>query len=71
LLAWIYLERSGYTPNGVLGISFQQPGGVLGPMTTLAPQTGLNAEYLSIADYNGDGANDLFVLVHPTKAYFE
>jgi len=42
LLAWIYLERSGYTPNGVLAISFQQPGGVLGPMTPLAPETGLN-----------------------------
>jgi hypothetical protein len=65
LLAWIYLERSDYTPNGVLGISFQQLGGVLSPMITFAPQTGLNVDYLSIADYDGDGANDIFVFFRP------
>ena len=71
LLAWIYLEPSGYTPNGVLAISFQQPGGVLGPMTPLAPETGLNVEYLSIADYNGDGANDLFVFFRPFSSDYK
>lgn len=62
LLTWVYLEPSGYTPNGVLAVRFQQPDGALGPVTTLAPQKGLNVNYLSIADYNGDGANDIFVL---------
>ena len=68
LLAWIFLERSDYTPNGVLGISFQQLGGVLGPMITFAPQTGLNVDYLSIADYDGDGANDIFVFFRPSSS---
>ncbi|MGV7223399.1 MAG: FG-GAP repeat domain-containing protein [Nitrospinales bacterium] len=65
LLAWIYLEPSGWTPNGVLAISLQNPDGTLGPITTLAPQTGLNVGLISIADYNGDGANDLFVFFTP------
>jgi hypothetical protein len=65
LLTWVYLEASGYTPNGVLAISFQQADGTLGPVTTLAPQRGLNVGYLSINDYNGDGANDIFVFFTP------
>lgn len=65
LLAWIYLASSGWTPNGVLAISLQQPSGKLGPIATLAPQTGLNVGHLTIADYNGDGANDLFVFFTP------
>jgi hypothetical protein len=65
LLVWIYLEPTGYTPNGVLAVSLQQPDGSLGPFTTLAPQTGLNAKNLMIADYNDDGANDLFIFFTP------
>ncbi len=71
LLAWIYLASSGWTPNGVLAISLQQPNGTLGQITTLAPQTGLNVGLLSIADYNGDGANDLFVFFTPSSADYK
>jgi hypothetical protein len=71
LLAWIYLAPSGYTPNGVLVISLQQPDGTLGPITTLAPQTGLNVDFLSIADYDGDGANDLFVFFTPSSVDYK
>jgi len=67
LLVWIYLEPTGYTPNGVLAISLQQPNGTLGPFTLMAPQTGLIAKYLIIADYNDDGANDLFIFFTPSS----
>jgi hypothetical protein len=65
LLLWIDLPKIGYTPNGVLGVSFQQPDGTFGPVTTLTSQKGLNVEYMTIADYNGDGANDIFVRYSP------
>lgn len=71
MLAWIYLEPSGWTPNGVLAISLQQPDGTLCSITTLAPQTGLNVGLLSIADYNGDGANDLFVFFTPSSVNYK
>jgi hypothetical protein len=71
LLAWLYLAPSGYTPNGVLAISLQQPDGTLGPITTLAPQTGLIVDFLSIADYDGDGANDLFVFFTPSSVDYK
>ena len=71
LLTWIYLEPSGWTPNGVLAISLQQPDGTLGQITTLAPQTGLNVGQLSIADYNGDGENDLFVFFTPSSVDYK
>jgi hypothetical protein len=61
LVTWAYVISNDYTPNGYIAISFQQPDGTLGPVTTLAQQKGLNVGYLSIADYNGDGANDIFV----------
>ena len=68
LLAWIYLEPTGYIPNGVLAISLQKLDGTeytLGPFKTEASQTGLNAKNLVIADYDDDGANDLFVFFTP------
>ena len=68
MLTWIYLASSGYTPNGTLAISLQQPGGMLGPVTTLAPQTGLNVGRLAIADYDGDGRNDVLVFFTPYGA---
>jgi hypothetical protein len=64
LLTWAYTPRTGYTPNGLLAI-VPQDGGALGPVTTLAPQTGLNAARLAIADYGGDARNDLFVFFTP------
>ncbi len=71
LLAVINLPRSDWTPNKILGISLQQSNGTLGPITTLAPQTGLNVGHLSIADYNGDGANDLFVFFRPSSVDYK
>ncbi len=65
LFMWIYLARSGYTPNGVLAVSLQQTNGTLGPVTALAPQTGLNVGLLAIDDYNGDGSHDLFAFFTP------
>lgn len=65
LLVWLYLDPTGYVPNGVLAISFQQPDGSMGDFVTLAPQTGLNVDHLAIADYNGDGANDIFIFFTP------
>jgi hypothetical protein len=65
LLVWVYLAPTGYTPNGVLAISFQQPDGFLGSFITVTAQTGLNAKKITIADYNDDGANDLFVFFTP------
>ena len=71
LLAVIKLPSSVETQNKVLGISLQQPDGTLGPITTLAPQTGLNVDLLSITDYNGDGANDLFVFFTPSSVDYQ
>lgn len=71
LFAWINIEPSGNTPNGLLAFSLQQPDGSLGPVTTLAPQTGLNVDYLAIADYDGDGANDLFAFFRPFSSNYK
>ena len=71
LVMWVYLETSGWTPRGVLAVSLQQPDGTFGPISTLAPQTGLNVELLSIADYDNDGANDLFVFFTPFSGDFK
>jgi hypothetical protein len=65
LFTWVYLTSSGDTPNGELAISLQQSNRTLGPATPLAPQTGLNVGLLAIADYNGDGRNDLFAFFTP------
>ena len=64
LLTWAYTPRTGYTPNGLLAI-VPWDGGAPGPVTTLAPQTGLNAARLAIADYDGDARNDLFAFFTP------
>jgi len=71
LFAWINIEPSGYTPNGLLAFSLQQQDGSMGSVTTLSPQTGLNVNYLALADYNGDGANDLFVFFKPFSMDYE
>jgi len=68
LFMWVYLASSGYTPNGEFAISLRQPNGTLGTTTPLAPQTGLNVSLLAIADYTGDGYNDLFAFFTPYSA---
>ncbi len=65
LFTWVYLASSGFTPTGELAVTLQQANGTLGPVTTLAPQTGLNVGLLAIADYDGDGRNDLFAFFTP------
>jgi len=70
LLMAIALETSGYTPNLVLGVSLQLSDGSLGPVTTLAPQAGLNVVRLAIADYDGDGRNDLFSYFTPSGSNY-
>lgn len=70
LVAWVYLETGSRTPEGVLAVILQQPDGTFGPISTLAPQTGLNVGLLSIADYDEDGANDLFVFFTPFSVDF-
>lgn len=71
LSLWIYLASSGFTPNGVLATTLQQTGGVFGLVTQLAPQTGLNVGRLAIADYNGDGRNDLFAFFTPFSSDYK
>lgn len=71
LFAWINVEPSGYTPNGFLAFSLQQQDGSMGLVTTLSQQTGLNVKYLVVDDYNGDGANDLFVFFGPFSADYK
>ena len=61
----IALPRDGYTPNSVLGISLQRPDGTMGPVATMAPQRGLNVARMKVADYDGDGQNDLFACFTP------
>jgi hypothetical protein len=61
----IALPRDGYTPNSVLGISLQRPDGTMGPVVTMAPQRGLNVARMKVADYDGDGQNDLFAYFTP------
>ncbi len=70
LFMWVYLASSGYTPNGELAVSLQQSNGTLSSATPLAPQTGLNVDLLSIADYNGDGRNDLFTFFTPSGSEY-
>jgi hypothetical protein len=67
LLAWVYTPRTGYTPNGLFAVVAQDDGGP-GPVSTLAPQSGLNAARLVIADYDGDARDDLFAFFTPFSA---
>lgn len=55
-------------PTIALGYMPQRPDGELGPVTMLASQTGLNVGRMAIADYDGDGAQDLLVYLTPYNA---
>ena len=61
----VALPRDGYTPNSGMGISLQRPDGTMGPVVTMAPQRGLNVARMKVADYDGDGQNDLFAYFTP------
>jgi hypothetical protein len=64
----ISLAATGTTPNKVLATSLQRTDGSMGPVTTMAPQRGLNVGRVAIADYDGDGRNDLFAYFTPSSS---
>jgi hypothetical protein len=66
LAAWVYTSGGGTSPPvGALAVTLQQPSGNFGAVTLLGSVTGLNVARLAIADYEGDGANDLLVYFTP------
>ena len=60
LLAWVYTSPLGvYPATGGIAAAYQKAGGFdLSPV--LASQTGQNVARLAVADFNGDGRQDLF-----------
>jgi hypothetical protein len=66
LLAWVALPPSGFTPNRTLVLALQQGAGGLGAVTTLTSETGLTPEMVAIADYDGDGLEDIFTFLTPS-----
>jgi hypothetical protein len=67
----VALAPDKYTPNSVIGISLQQPDGTIGPVETIAPQHGLNVARMTIADYDGDGRNDVFAYFTPSSSQYQ
>lgn len=57
--------------QSALAVVYQQAGGTLAPPVMLAPQSGLNSQFLSITDLNGDGRPDLVALLTPCCASAE
>ena len=57
-------------PTIALGYWPQLPNGDLGPMVTLASQTGLNVARMAVDDYDGDGAQDLLVYLTPYSSSY-
>ena len=57
-------------PTIALGYWPQLPDGELGPMVTLASQTGLNVARMAVDDYDGDGAQDLLVYLTPYSSSY-
>ena len=57
-------------PTIALGYWPQLPNGELGPMVTLASQTGLNVTRMAIEDYDGDGEQDLLVYLTPYSSSY-
>jgi len=57
-------------PTIALGYWPQLPDGELGPMVTLASQTGLNVARMAVDDYDGDGAQDLLVYQTPYSSSY-
>ncbi|KPK47143.1 MAG: hypothetical protein AMS22_17035 [Thiotrichales bacterium SG8_50] len=66
MLAWVYTNPPGvYPPTTALVVAYQNSGGGFTMSGLLAPQTGLNAGRLAIADANVDGRRDLFAFETP------
>lgn len=63
-------SASGGAVNSVTGISLQQGDGSMGPVTTLAPQQGINVTGMTIADYDGDGFADVFAYFTPSSTSY-
>jgi hypothetical protein len=63
LAAYVYTQD--IPPVCEIMIAFQQPGGGFGPPTSVAHQTYLNGDLLSVFDYNGDGRQDLIAHLTP------
>jgi len=71
LAASVLTSGGGTTPPTILlGYRPQQADGTLGPFTSPASHTGLNVVRLSVADYDGDGAQDLFAYLTPYSVQY-
>jgi hypothetical protein len=57
-------------PTIALGYRAQLPGGGLGPVLTLASRTGINVVRMNVADYDGDGGQDLLVYLTPFSSQY-
>jgi hypothetical protein len=51
--------------RSTLALVYQQPDGTLAPPVTLAPQSGLNSNSLTLIDLNGDGRQDIVEFLTP------
>jgi len=66
----IFLSRTDYVPSTELGVVYQQPAGVLAPVVTLSPQTGLNTEVLAIVNYDTNGLADVVEFFTPSSTSY-
>ena len=71
LVASVLTSGGGTTPPTILlGYRPQLADGSLGPFTSPASHTGLNVVRLSVTDYDGDGALDLFAYLTPYSVQY-
>lgn len=71
LAASVLTSGGGTTPPTILlGYLPQLADGTLGPFTSPASHTGLNVVRLAVADYDGDGAQDLFAYLTPYSVQY-
>lgn len=70
LFTWIHTASSGYTANGLLGLSLQGADGKLGTFVNLATRTGLNVQRLALGDADGAGRRALLAYFTPSELGF-
>lgn len=71
LVASVLTSGGGTTPPTILlGYRPQLADGTLGPFTSPASHAGLNVARLAVADYDGDGAYDLFTYLTPYSSQY-